>query len=103
MGSRGRAEDSKKASEEQAQLVLIDDTCLFLNLLVRRSWARRGRPAVIGGGGEHRNKVSVIGAVSVSPRTRRLGFSFYTRADGFFGAAEVVGSCGTCSGRWWGR
>lgn len=45
---------------------------------------------MIGGDGGHRTKVSVIGAVSVSPRTRRLGLYFDTRADGFFGASEVV-------------
>lgn len=33
----------------------------------------------------------MIGAVSVSPRARRLGLRWSTRADGYFGAAEVVG------------
>ena len=35
--------------------------------------------------------MSVIGAVSVSPRARRLGLYFDTRPDGFFGAQEVLG------------
>lgn len=75
---------------QKAHLVLIDETGLLINPLVRRTWAVRGQTPVIGGDGGHRRKVSVIGAVSVSPRARRLGLYFATRADGFFGAQEVV-------------
>lgn len=50
-----------------------------------------GHTPVIGGDGGHRKKVSVIGAVSVSPRARRLGLYFANCIDGYFGAAEVVG------------
>ncbi len=46
---------------------------------------------MIGGDGGHRRKVSVIGAITVSPRTRLLGLRWSTRADGYFGAPEVVG------------
>ena len=46
---------------------------------------------MIGGDGGHRTKVSVIGAVSVSPGIRRLGLYFDTRPDGFFGGPEVIG------------
>ena len=70
---------------------MIDETGLFLNPLVRRTWAVRGQTPVIGGDGGHRKKVSVIGAVSVSPRTRRLGLYFANRIDGYFSASEVVG------------
>ncbi len=45
---------------------------------------------MIGGDGGHRKKVSVIGAVSVSPRAHRPGFYFATAADGYFGPEEVV-------------
>ena len=45
---------------------------------------------MIGGDGGHRKKVSVIGAVSVSPVTRRLGFYFATAADGSFTAEKVA-------------
>jgi putative transposase len=91
VGRGGLAEDSKKARDGHAHLVLIDETGLFLNPLVRRSWAVCGQTPLIGGDGGHRRKVSAIGAISVSPRTRRLGLHFDTRADGFFGAAEVLG------------
>lgn len=44
--------------------------------------------AVDGGG---RRKVSVIGAVSLSPRTRRPGLYFATEVDGYYTAEKVVG------------
>jgi len=91
VGRRGLAADSKKARAEHAHIVLIDETGLFINPLVRRSWALRGKTPVLGGDGGHRTKVSVIGAVSVSPRVRQLGLYFDTCADGFFSAAEVIG------------
>jgi len=70
--------------------VLIDETGLFLNPTVRRSWALRGHTPVIGGDGGHRKKVSVIGALSVSAVARRLGFYFATAVDGYFSAERVV-------------
>jgi putative transposase len=84
------APDQKNVRRQKAHLVLIDETGLFLNPLVRRSWAPRGKTPVIGGDGGHRKKVSVIGAVSVSPTARRLGLYFATRPDGFFTAEAVV-------------
>ena len=90
MGGRGLAAHPKKARAEHAHVVLIDESGLLLNPLVRRSWAVRGRTPVIGGDGDHRKKVSVIGAVSVSPRARRVGLYFANRIDGYFDAREVV-------------
>ena len=40
--------------------------------------------------GRHRDKVSVIGAVSVSPAARRCGFYFATDPERFFNAERVV-------------
>jgi putative transposase len=70
--------------------VLIDETGLFLNPTVRRSWALRGQTPVIGGDGGHRKKISVIGAVTVSAVARRVGFYFATAVDGYFSAERVV-------------
>lgn len=70
--------------------MLIDETGLMLNPLVRRSWSRVGQTPVIGGDGGHRKKVSVIGAASVSPVAQRLGFYFATAVDGYFNEREVV-------------
>jgi putative transposase len=71
--------------------VLIDETGLFLNPLVRRSWAKVGQTPVLDADGGHRDKVSVIAGVSVSPATRRLGLYFATEPGGFFTADKVVG------------
>ena len=70
--------------------MLIDETGLFLNPVVRRTWSLIGDTPVISGDGGHRRKVSVIGAVTVSPTRRRLGFSFATSVDGYFSADKVV-------------
>lgn len=40
--------------------------------------------------GGHREKVSVIGGISVSPGSGRLGFYFATEPGGFFTAGKVV-------------
>lgn len=90
LGERGLAADSKKAAALDAHLVLIDETGLFLNPLVRRSWAKIGQPAVLDADGGHRHKVSVIGGVSVSPTAGRLGFYFGTQPDGFYTAEKVI-------------
>lgn len=45
---------------------------------------------MIGGDGGRRTKVSVIGALSVSPAARRVGLYFATLPDGFFTAGAVV-------------
>jgi putative transposase len=74
----------------RAHLVLIDETGLFLQPLVRRTWAPKGRTPVLVADGGHRKKVSVIGGVSVSPHSQRLGFYFATEPDGFFTAEKVV-------------
>ena len=100
-----------------AHLVLIDESGQFLNPLVRRSWALKGKTPVIGGDGGHRKKASVIGAVSVSPAAHRLGLHFATLPDGLFTAETVAeflrnllkhlrgrwSSCGTGAGTTRGR
>lgn len=45
---------------------------------------------MIGGDGGHHKKVSVIGAISVSPRVRRMGLYFARRIDGYFDTGEVI-------------
>src|SRR5581483_10705782 len=69
---------------------LIDEAGPFLNPLVRRAWAPAGRPPVLTAWGRHRDKVSAIGAVTVSPVARRLGFYFATDPADFFNAGRVV-------------
>jgi putative transposase len=87
---RGLAARQKKAAAEGAHLVLIDEAGVFLNPLVRRTWAKRGHTPVLDAWGRHRDKVSVVGAVTVSPVARRLGFYFATEPEAFFNAGRVV-------------
>lgn len=74
--------------------MLIDETGLFLNPLVRRTWSPVGRTPVYLGPARHRERVSVIGAVAVSPRARRLSFYFDTAPNGYFGPDRVVAFLG---------
>jgi putative transposase len=69
---------------------LIDETGLFLNPLVRRTWSKIGQTPVIGGDGGRHKKVSVIAGLSVSPKMHRLGLYFATQPDGFFTNDKVV-------------
>jgi putative transposase len=91
VGRQRLAPHPKKASETHAHLVLIDETGLFLNPLVRRTWALVGQTPVLDADGGHRDKVSVIGGLSVSPAKGRLGLYFATEPNGFFTADKVVG------------
>jgi transposase len=88
------APDSKKVAAAKAHLVLIDETGLFLNPLVKRSWAKIGRPPILAADGGHRDKVSVIAGLSVSPASHRLGLYFATEPDGYFTADKVVAYLG---------
>lgn len=90
MGENRLGADSKKASETKAHLVLIDETGLFLNPVVRRTWSIIGQTPVLDSDGGHRDKVSVIGGLSVSPTAQRLGLYFATDPNGFFTAEKVV-------------
>jgi hypothetical protein len=45
------AGDPEKETAERAHVVLIDATGLFLNPLVRRTWAAKGRTPVFDGWG----------------------------------------------------
>jgi transposase len=63
---------------------------LFLNPVVRRTWAPVGRTPILDAWGCHRDKVSVIGAVSISPVARRPGFYFTTDPGGYFTPEKVV-------------
>jgi len=90
VGKERLARRPKKADAENAHVVLIDETGLFLNPVVRRTWARRGKTPVLVGDGGGRKKVSAIGAVTVSPAARRLGFDFATLPGGYFDAGAVV-------------
>jgi transposase len=84
------AAHQKKSRDEKAHIVLIDESGFFLNPLVRRTWAPKGRTPVLTGFGRHRDKVSTIAAISVAPMRRRIGLYFRTDPRTYVDAAAVV-------------
>lgn len=70
--------------------MLIDESGFFLNPLVRRTWAPKGRTPVLTCFGRPRDKVSTIAALSVAPRRRRVGLSWRTDPEHYLDAAGVV-------------
>ncbi len=84
------APDPKKTSEDGGHVVLIDESGFFLNPVVRRTWAPRGRTPVLTGFGRHRDKVSTIAAISVTPGRRRVGLYWKTDARNYIDAPAVV-------------
>jgi transposase len=70
--------------------VLIDESGFFLNPLVRRTWARKGKPPVLRTSGRRRDKVSVVAALSVAPGRRRTGLYFHADAQHPIGAPTIV-------------
>lgn len=69
---------------------MIDESGFFLNPLVRRTWARRGKTPVLPSWGRHRDKVSVIAALSVAPTLRRLGLYWLADPKNYVTAETVV-------------
>jgi putative transposase len=90
VGRRGLAALAKKAEAEGAHLVLIDESGFFLNPLVRRTWAPVGQTPVLEGWGRHRDKVSALAALTVSPAQKRLGLYFATDPDDYLNNAGVA-------------
>lgn len=82
---------AKKAREERAHLVLIDESGFLLNPVVRRTWARQGHTPVLPSWGRHRDKVSVITALSVAASSQRLGLFFHADPKRYLDAPAVAG------------
>jgi transposase len=61
--------------------VFLDESGLMLAPLVRRTWAPRGQTPLFHQQGRHKRKVSIIAALSVSPRRRHVGLYFSLAAD----------------------
>jgi putative transposase len=90
MGRRGLAPGQKKARDDGAHVVLIDESGFFLNPTVRRTWAPRGETPVLTGFGRHRQKVSTIAAISVAPGRRRVGLYWKTDPRDYIDAPAVA-------------
>ena len=70
--------------------MLIDESGFFLNPLVRRTWAPKGQTPVLRSWGRHRDKVSVVAAISVAPTLRRLGLYWLADPKNYVTAETMV-------------
>jgi transposase len=77
------AADKKSAARRRAHLVLIDESGFLLSPLVRRTLAPRGQTPVLKTWGGHRERVSAIAALTLSPRRHRPGLYFRTYPKAF--------------------
>jgi transposase len=78
------------AREEAAHVVLIDESGCLLAPLLRRSQALRGHTPVCTQPGGHRDKVSIIAALTVSPVRQHLGLYFQTIPHGYVTAPTAA-------------
>jgi transposase len=95
--ARWLAEDwpriKRQARRRGACLMLLDESGLLMAPLRRRSWSLRGHPPVIKQKARHREKVSVIGALWLTPKRDQLSLAYQTLVDDYFnnvGVAEFL-------------
>ena len=69
------ASHQKKGHRQQATIVFLDETGFMLQPLNRRTWAPRGETPVQYAW-DRRDRLSVIGALTLSPVRQRIGFYF---------------------------
>jgi len=65
---------------------LIDESGFLMSPLVRRTLAPRGHTPILKTKGAHREKVSVVAALTISPRRHRLGLYWRTFPRDFVNA-----------------
>jgi transposase len=80
----------RKARRRGACLMLLDESGLLMAPLRRRSWSLRGQPLQIKEKAGHREKVSVVGALLLTPSRDRLTLAYQTLVNGYFSNAEVA-------------
>jgi transposase len=92
--ARWLAEDwpriKRKARRRGACLMLLDESGLLMAPLRRRSWSLRGHPPQMKQKARHREKVSVAGALWLTPSRDRLSLAYQTLVNGYFSNAEVA-------------
>lgn len=96
----------RKARRRGASLVLMDESGLLMAPLRRRSWALCGHPPQMKQKARHREKVSVAGALCLTPRRDRLTLAYQTRVNGYFDnvtVAEFRNRSGLGTAESWGR
>lgn len=75
MAAQGLAELKKKARVTKAVLVLVDESGFMLQPVVRRTWAPAGQTPIHYTWDRH-DRLSVIAAITVSPKQHRLDVYF---------------------------
>jgi hypothetical protein len=92
--ARWLAEDwpriKRKARRRGACLMLLDESGLLMAPLRRRSWSLRGHPPQMKQKAGHREKVSVAGALWLTPLRERLTLAFQTLVNSYFSNVEVA-------------
>jgi transposase len=78
-----------EARERQAHLVFLDESGYMLTPTVRRTWAPRGRGAVLDSW-DRRDRLSAISCITVSPKAQRLNFYFQVLPDNVHGEDVVT-------------
>ena len=71
----------KKRHRLKAHWAFLDETGMLMAPLVRRTWARKGRTPILRQRTNSYKKVSVIGALTVTPQRNRVGFCFRLHPD----------------------
>ncbi|RMD66972.1 IS630 family transposase [Candidatus Parcubacteria bacterium] len=88
IGAKQSGPRSKKAQAEGWSIVLIDESGFMLQPVVRRTWAPRGQTPIQYSWDRH-DRLSVIAALTLAPRRRRVGLYFQV-FDRNIRAEEVV-------------
>lgn len=70
----------QRARRRHAYIVFVDETGFMLAPVLRRTWAPRGCTPVIKISEPH-GRISVIGAITISPERRHFGFYFQLSED----------------------
>jgi hypothetical protein len=87
----GLAAHQKKVRRLKAHLVFIDESGYLMLPHVAKTWGLRGRTPIHYHRARHRQKVSAIVALTVSPRRRRLGLLFRTHLNTAIDQHRVLG------------
>jgi hypothetical protein len=75
------ASHKKNAARKRAHLIFLDESGFSLVPTVKRTWGLRGQTPTLHHGFKHHRKVSAIGALTNSPRRRRLGLYLHLWRD----------------------
>jgi hypothetical protein len=70
----------KRANRRHAYIVFVDEAGFMLSPTLRRTWAPRGCTPVVSVSNPH-GRISVVGAISISPKRRVIRFHFCLSKD----------------------